>query len=265
MTCLLLQLFINVASEGQSKRDLLLNFMTITSENPVTVGGVIEQLKSNPKINLSFNKDIIDMSKRVPLKHKHSYSLKNILEAITKATGTQYKTVGKHVIIKKATTKQSQSQSHTLSGYVKDKTNGEVLLGVLVTVDGRNDVGTTTNLYGFYSLPLLPGEHEVSFSYLGFKKASRVVDVKSNMVMTLEMEEDTEEVKEVVITDRRIDENVTSVEIGKDQIVAKRIEKIPVVFGETDPIKVIKLLPGVQTTSETSSGFSVRGGNFDQN
>lgn len=262
--CSFLQFFFNAESYSQSKRDLLLGQMMINAENPVTVGAVIDQLKRNPQINLSFNKDILDMSKRIPLKNKHTYSLRHILNVIAKETGTEYMLVGKHIIIKKEE-KTSLIQTKNISGYVKDKASGEVLLGVLVTVDGRNDIGTTTNLYGFYSLPVPLGNHEINFSYLGFKQASKIIDVKNDLVITVEMEEDTEELAEVVITDRRIDENVTSVNIGKDQIAAKRIEKIPVVFGETDPIKVIKLLPGVQTTGETSSGFSVRGGNFDQN
>lgn len=36
-------------------------------------------------------------------------------------------------------------------------------------------------------------------------------------------------------------------------------------MGEVDVIKAIQLLPGVQSTSEGSSGFSVRGGSADQN
>ncbi len=36
-------------------------------------------------------------------------------------------------------------------------------------------------------------------------------------------------------------------------------------MGEVDVIKAIQLLPGVQITSEGSSGFSVRGGGRDQN
>ena len=36
-------------------------------------------------------------------------------------------------------------------------------------------------------------------------------------------------------------------------------------MGEVDVMRTMKLLPGVQMTSEASSGFSVRGGGFDQN
>jgi hypothetical protein len=45
----------------------------------------------------------------------------------------------------------------------------------------------------------------------------------------------------------------------------KTIETIPALFGEVDIIKAIQMLPGVQSVSEGSSGFSVRGGAPDQN
>ena len=50
-----------------------------------------------------------------------------------------------------------------------------------------------------------------------------------------------------------------------NRISAAGIKKIPVLMGEIDVIKAIQLLPGVQPTSEGSSGFSVRGGGYDQN
>ena len=43
------------------------------------------------------------------------------------------------------------------------------------------------------------------------------------------------------------------------------IKQIPVVFGETDVIKAISLLPGVSNGGEGTGGFNVRGGSTDQN
>jgi len=50
-----------------------------------------------------------------------------------------------------------------------------------------------------------------------------------------------------------------------EKLSAKTIKLAPAFMGETDVLKVIQLLPGVQSTSEGSSGFSVRGGGYDQN
>ena len=59
--------------------------------------------------------------------------------------------------------------------------------------------------------------------------------------------------------------NITSTNMGNANLSSATIKKVPVLLGETDPLKVLKLLPGVQPAGETSSNFSVRGGNKDQN
>ncbi len=43
------------------------------------------------------------------------------------------------------------------------------------------------------------------------------------------------------------------------------VKKLPVLFGETDVMKTIQLMPGVQSGSEGTSGVYVRGGGPDQN
>jgi hypothetical protein len=53
--------------------------------------------------------------------------------------------------------------------------------------------------------------------------------------------------------------------MGAEKLSAKAIRAIPALMGEVDVIKAVQLLPGVQSTSEGSSGFSVRGGGHDQN
>lgn len=69
---------------------------------------------------------------------------------------------------------------------------------------------------------------------------------------------------EVVITGKRTDENVRAPEMSLVKMDMKTIRKVPALLGEIDIIKVLQLLPGVQSTSEGSTGFSVRGGNSDQ-
>jgi hypothetical protein len=63
----------------------------------------------------------------------------------------------------------SFAQSHTISGTVKDKTNGEDLIGVLVGVRQLPGKGTATNAYGFYSLTLPNGKYTFVYQMLGYK------------------------------------------------------------------------------------------------
>lgn len=46
---------------------------------------------------------------------------------------------------------------------------------------------------------------------------------------------------------------------------AEKINQIPMLFGEKDPIRSLQFLPGVQAANEATSGLNVRGGGADQN
>ena len=61
------------------------------------------------------------------------------------------------------------AQTYTVSGYVKDKATGESLIGAVVQVMATK-AGTATNEYGFYSLTLEKGNHEISVKYVGLSE-----------------------------------------------------------------------------------------------
>lgn len=72
-------------------------------------------------------------------------------------------------------------------------------------------------------------------------------------------------IHEVVVTSQRKEANITDTRMGVQKLTGSEIQKVPALLGEIDVVKAIQLLPGVQSTSEGSSGFNVRGGGADQN
>ena len=54
-------------------------------------------------------------------------------------------------------------------------------------------------------------------------------------------------------------------QLGVEIVRANTIKNVPVVFGESDALKVIMTLPGVKSVGEAAGGFNVRGGSTDQN
>lgn len=159
----------------------------------------------------------------------------------------------------------SQEEKYTLSGYLKDAKNGEVLIGANVYVQGNNALGATTNLYGFYSLSLPKGTYQIAFSYLGFITQIKEIILDQDTRFSIELSDDSKTLQEVVITDERKDENVKSTTMGKEELSTERIKSIPAFMGEVDIIKAIQLMPGVQAAGEGNSGIYVRGGGPDQN
>lgn len=161
------------------------------------------------------------------------------------------------------TTSWGQSK-HTISGYVKDASNGEALIGVTVYVNEIAN-GTTTNVYGFYSITLPAGTYHLQYKYMGFADGKKVVNLNQNVKANLELKMAKEQLDEIVVTDKAIDENVRSTQMSVSKIDIKTITKMPAFAGESDILKSIQLLPGVATVGEGASGFNVRGGNVGQN
>ena len=151
----------------------------------------------------------------------------------------------------------------TLSGYVRDD-KGEDLIGANVFVKNEN-LGTVSNVYGFYSLTLPKGNYVIIFSFVGYDPIEQNVSLDDNKTKNINLLSNSKNIDEVSISAVRKDVNVTDVAMSNVKLQTKQIKKIPVLFGETDVIKTVQLLPGVQTYGEGNSGFFVRGGSVDQN
>ncbi|MGE0567700.1 MAG: carboxypeptidase-like regulatory domain-containing protein, partial [Bacteroidia bacterium] len=155
-------------------------------------------------------------------------------------------------------------EKYTVSGYVKDKKNGESLIGASVVKAGTT-LGTIANEYGFYSLTLPKGTHSITISYIGYNSLTFEIDLSKNMIKNVEISGEGTELAEVTVSAEKEDENIKSVEMGVAKLDIKQINKIPALLGEVDIVRAVQLLPGVTTMGEGASGFNVRGGNIDQN
>ena len=156
-------------------------------------------------------------------------------------------------------------KKYTLSGTMKDSQTGEALIGATVYITSMRK-GTTTNNYGFYSLTLpMQDSIAVVFSYLGYQPQIKKIYFNNNLELDIELVLNEDVLDEVVIEAQRSDENVQRAQMGVIDIPVTRISELPVILGETDILKVVQLLPGVQSGNEGTTGFFVRGGNTDQN
>ncbi|HAQ65728.1 MAG TPA: hypothetical protein DCR43_07750 [Bacteroidales bacterium] len=125
--------------------------------------------------------------------------------------------------------------------------------------------GTTTNVYGFYSLALVPGDYTLRFSYIGYEMTEVKVTLKADQTINVELNPKGLNLSTVEIKADRASEQLKRPEMSTIRMDVKTIRRIPALMGEVDIIKALQLLPGVQSASEGTSGFSVRGGGLDQN
>lgn len=158
---------------------------------------------------------------------------------------------------------QTQAQ-YTISGYIKERGSGENLLGVSIYVP-ESKLGTVTNDYGFFSLTLPEGRHEVLISYIGFATEKREIELTEDISWAIDLSPASETLDEVVVTaDEKVQESKVT-QMSSMRLNPLDVQDIPALLGEKDVLKSLQLLPGIQGGSEGSSGFFVRGGTPDQN
>ena len=156
------------------------------------------------------------------------------------------------------------AQQVTLSGYLKDAKTGEGLIGATIYVEELKS-GTSSNVYGYYSLSVKPGTYNLKINYLGYKQSTVEIELTSNTTRDFELTPEGMNLEAVDVTAERADKNVTSVEMSVEKMDSKTIKEIPQFMGEADVIRSVQLLPGVSSVGEGATGFNVRGGNIDQN
>ncbi len=168
------------------------------------------------------------------------------------------------LIMANGTEETTGASNPEVSGKVFDSASGEPLVGATIYVVEKKR-GAATNLNGEFSFKLPVGKYKLQVSFIGYSTKSIELNLQNDISLDIALVLDTETIDDVIVSAERNDINLTRTEMGVERMEMEQIKSIPTLMGETDVIKSIQLLPGVQATSEGSSGFSVRGGNFDQN
>ncbi|CAN5163403.1 TonB-dependent receptor [soil metagenome] len=156
-------------------------------------------------------------------------------------------------------------EKFTISGYIRDSSTGEELIGAAVTIKELSGTGTITNTYGFYSLTLPKGNFQINYSFIGYEGKSIEVELQNPQIINIELAPKELQLKEVIITSGRLDEHISDIQMSRENLAIEKIRSIPALFGEVDIIKSLQLLPGIQSAGEGTTGLFVRGGSADQN
>lgn len=160
-------------------------------------------------------------------------------------------------------TNHLRSGNVSVAGYVRDGQTGEVLSGAIIYTDHPN-IEVHTNRFGFYSLILPRGDHILHIIGPGMSDTRRHIMLYSEGTLDIDLDEKVLSLKEVTIESQKAG-NVKSTNMGVQQLNIASIKQIPTAFGETDILRAVLTLPGVQSVGEASTGFNVRGGATDQN
>jgi hypothetical protein len=145
-----------------------------------------------------------------------------------------------------------------LFGYVNDAGNRPIEL-VAVSVKGQS-VGTTTNKNGFYSLELENKDSvELFFSCVGYKQQSRTLKPAFQLAqLNIILQTEAHQLSTIEVQAPRLQTSTS------EMIDVSQWRMLPDASGGSIE-SLIATLPGVHSTNELSSQYSVRGGSYDEN
>lgn len=156
------------------------------------------------------------------------------------------------------------AQSVKLEGKVVDATSGEGLELSNVYIK-QLKTGDLTDSEGRFSFAVQPGVYTLEVSYVGYVNQKQKVEVSEDTQLKIKLKPEDVEFLTVQIEAESYKDEVKSTQMGRMKLTVEEIKKLPVLFGEVDPLKTIQLLPGIQAGNEGTAGFFVRGGSTDQN
>ncbi|QDH79724.1 TonB-dependent receptor [Echinicola soli] len=154
-------------------------------------------------------------------------------------------------------------QQVTISGTVQEEGSKESLIGVNI-FDKVTEKGTVSNRFGYFSYTTESDSVDLYISYVGFKTQRIQLTSIQDTVLNVALIADGE-LAEVVVSAQDMDRIQEVNRMSTIDVPIHHIKELPALLGEVDVIKVLQLLPGVQSGTEGASGLYVRGGGPDQN
>src|SRR5688572_3106159 len=234
---------------------LLVNVcMAQTANNTIkTFDDLISYLNARTQYTFSYPNNLGKVTITIP-ENADPGNVKD-LEKILTSAGITMVVRGTHLIFKKS----SAGKPKVVAGYVRDSDSSESLVGANV-YDPANGKGSSTNAFGFFSL--VTDADSIVISYIGYRQqVFHLGDVRTDLEIALS--KDDMVLSEVVISDYHASHELS--EMSTMKLSPELINKLPVFMGESDIMKTIQLIPGVQAGTEGSAGIYVRGGSSDQN
>jgi hypothetical protein len=153
-----------------------------------------------------------------------------------------------------------------LRGSIIDSTNGEALPFSNIVINELK-IGASANSNGYFYLPSIPANkgYDVIVSFVGYttKIIRVIISANSTTAIKVELAPTSILLKPVERIGERITEKNTP-DIGLQRISEKELEILPNGV-ESDIFRSLQYIPGVQSTSDISARYYVRGSDSNEN
>lgn len=240
---------------GDEVRTVTLNMRNVSLKE------ILAEIEKQAGVTFSYESSLLKEFQKTSFKVEDA-ALDDCLAQLFASYPLVYKRTGNIVVLK------HKPRQVTISGFVRDKTSAESLVGASVYDVGCR-LGIATNAFGFFSLtvPASDDPVRISVSYIGYENRKIDFPVLGTRYDAYLVFTDDASIGEVVVTgnERSLRSPVHSVQMGALEVNQATIRATPTLLGESDIIRTLQLMPGVSMGTEGVSGLYVRGGNVDEN
>ena len=226
------------------------------------VSEILEEITRQSGLEFSFNSQNLDVDQIISISIRKA-KLEKVLKLFCKKINARYSIIEEQIILKSNIETDEAPNFFTLSGFISDQQTGESLIGVSVALGGTIR-GVSTNAFGFYSIQLEPGKHQIIYSYIGYEMVKVDLELKNNVKKDIVLHPATIDLPDIIveIPVNSILENKQSGGIG---LSPKDMQNMPEFAGESGLVKSLQSLPGIKMHSDGSAFYYTRGGERDQN
>ncbi len=160
-----------------------------------------------------------------------------------------------------------QIGTNSFKAQVFDELTGKTINGANVFFR-KDKSGFITDSNGMFYKQSSKNLIIADISFIGYKKKTIILaksNLAKNKTVLIPLDTAFGMLNDVTVSAKRQNENIKIQKIGVQKISISSIKEVPTFLGEIDPIKAITTMPGVNSSGDMGSGFSVRGGNSSQN
>lgn len=256
--------FISLTSFAQQGLDTKISL--ICKKTPLKQ--ILNQITDKSGLLFSYNPAQINDTLQIDIYVKNK-PVSSVIEQLGGILGFVYLEVENQIILKNQTKhhndeKEIEIKNPVLSGYVLDSISKEALIGATVSIDGKS-IGTVTNGYGYYSLPLKKDKYTIVYSYLGYKRKYVTVNLTHNTILNEKLAAETSEIEAIAVTKDNNKNTLTDVMAKNSSINAKDFSKYAGLILGGDLVGLLATDNGIVRQSDGSAFYSVHGGYKDQN
>ena len=238
---------------GDEVRTVTLNMWNVSLKE------ILTEIEKQAGVTFSYESSLLKEFQKTSFKVNDA-ALDDCLARLFAGYPFVYKRTGNIVVLKR------KPRQVTISGFVRDKTSAESLVGASV-YEVNSLSGVAANTYGFFSLSLpVPSGSDgapvrLQASYIGYESHLFTIPVlKQDTVLVIDLQPNAA-IGEVLLTALETTrQTVRSTQMGTLEVNHATIRATPTLLGEADIIRTLQLTPGVSAGTEGISGLYVRGG-----